>query len=768
MAGQWWRRVTRLVVAGGLLSAVAAASSWAAPAGAGAPVSTYTRPLDQAPVCAASTPGTATCHAVQLLAADQNWRAGPVAPLPRHPVGGLVVPAPPNSGYYPVDLLGAYGWSAAAAHMTPGAGAPTVAVVDAYDDPNAAGDLGAYRASLSGAQDPNTGLTDTSIPGLCPAGTTTGCVSFTKVSETGTTSYPAANTGWAEEISLDLDMVSAICPACNIVLVEAASNSLSDLAQAVREAQSLHPVAITNSYGGGEFSTETSLNSVYAAGTTTAITAAAGDSGFGVEYPAAAPNTTAVGGTTLTHSGTGSSLVWNAQTAWSGSGSGCSAFQSIPTWQADQGVYDLSATCGGRQVADVAAVADPATGVAVYDTFGVGGWTVFGGTSVSAQIIGAAYALAAGNGSVAPSPSSLYPDQGTGSGPTPGLVPVSSGANGSCATYLCNAGASLPSGYNGPTGLGTPNGITAFAGAGTSPPPPVTGTLGFNPAAESLTAGTPSGAVTVGSSVAAPSGGLSVSLHTSSAGGGFATSAAGPFTSTLTVPVPAGATQSGAFYYRDTAAGSWSVTAAASGWISATMAATVAPGPLASLGVTPPSATVNAGSSVTFSAGGHDQFGNPVAVSPAWTTTAPGTLSAPSGTTTSFRAGSTAGSGVVKATQGTLSASASVTVVATPGTTVTVGAGSLSRTRSGYSIPLTVSAKDATSATALSGAGVVLLIYPGSACSGTAAAQGRGTTGSSGKVTFTFTTATARQWCAQATVTPSGHTAGQGQTTFVT
>jgi len=195
--------------------------------------------------------------------------------------------------------------------MAPGSNAPTVAVVDAYDDPNAASDLNAYRASMDGALDPNTGLVDSSVPPLCSATVTSGCATFTKVNQSGGTSYPGSDTGWAEEISLDLDMVSAICPDCNIVLVEASSTSITNLAQAVEEAETFHPAAIGNSYGGSEFSSETAYNSTYSAGASTAVTAATGDVGYGAEFPAVSPGLTAVGGTTLSYTGTGTSLVWD-------------------------------------------------------------------------------------------------------------------------------------------------------------------------------------------------------------------------------------------------------------------------------------------------------------------------------------------------------------------------------------------------------------------------------------------------------------------------
>ena len=129
-----------------------------------------------------------------------------------------------------------------------------------------------------------------------------------------------------------------------------------------------------------------------------------------------------------------------------GTGSGCSSVESKPSWQTD-------ADCSGRTVADVAAVADPNTGVAVYDSYQAGGWNVYGGTSASSPIIAGVYALA-GTPSSGSNPASFpYADSSA-------LNDVTSGSNGSCSDYLCNAG----SGYDGPTGLGTPNGTAAFTG----------------------------------------------------------------------------------------------------------------------------------------------------------------------------------------------------------------------------------------------------------------------------------------------------------------
>lgn len=322
------------------------------------------------------------------------------------------------SGLNPADLQSAYKLPSSSA----GSG-QTVAIVDAYNDPNAASDLAVYRSRF----------------GLPACTTANGC--FKKVNQSGGTSYPRSDSGWAEEISLDLDMVSAVCPNCRILLVEATSPSFANLGTAVNTAVRLGANAVSNSYGGGESSGETSYASYYNH-PGVAITASSGDNGYGVEVPAAYNTVTAVGGTSLTRNG--STRGWT-ETAWSGAGSGCSAYISKPSWQHDSG-------CARRTVADVSAVADPNTGVSVYDTYGnVGGWLVFGGTSVASPIIASVYALAGNESSIT---YGAYPYSHTGS-----LFDVTSGSNGSCSpSYLCTAG----SGYDGPTGLGTPNGSGGF------------------------------------------------------------------------------------------------------------------------------------------------------------------------------------------------------------------------------------------------------------------------------------------------------------------
>jgi subtilase family serine protease len=364
-------------------------------------------------VCSIAPAGYAACNA--LINTDV------VSP-------SAVTAAP--AGLSPASLLSAYNLASVAGSA--GAG-QTIAIVDANDDPTAFSDVNVYRAQYG-------------IPALTsctPAAinaSTTAC--FAKADQNGGTTYPRKDGGWAQEISLDLDMASAICPKCNVLLVEASSATIANLGTSVNTAVNLGAEVVSNSYGGSEYSAETTDEGRYFNHPGIGITVSSGDAGYGVEFPAASRYVTAVGGTSLRTAST--TRGWT-ETAWSGAGSGCSAYVAKPSWQTDSG-------CARRTVADVSAVADPATGVAVYDSTsyqGRSGWMVFGGTSVSAPIVGAVYALA---GATSANGANLPYSH-------PSLYDVSGGSNGSCGgSYLCSAVA----GYDGPTGLGTPNGTGAF------------------------------------------------------------------------------------------------------------------------------------------------------------------------------------------------------------------------------------------------------------------------------------------------------------------
>ena len=426
------RRFPRLLSIAGalaLVSALAVALAMVGNAGA-APASGASTASSVALFhsCGAAATGFARCHAI-VRVNKGNPHKQPTPTPTSTGGGGSTYPTScvnPGNGYTACDLVSAYNLP-----YTAGSG-QTVAIVDAYDDPNAEADLGVYRAQF----------------GLPACTTSNGC--FRKVNQSGVQgSYPQANGGWAQEISLDLDMVSAVCPNCHILLVEASSSSLANLGTAVNTAASLGANAISNSYGGGESSSDPSYDSSYYNHPGVAITASSGDSGYGAQYPAASQYVTAVGGTSLTRAN--NTRGWS-ETAWSGAGSGCSSYDAQPSWQSS--VSNITSVCGRRAIADVSAVADPNTGVDVYDSYsyqGLSGWLVFGGTSVASPIIASVYALA---GNAASVNYGSYPYSHTSS-----LNDVTSGSNGSCGgSDLCTA----TSGWDGPTGLGTPNGAGGF------------------------------------------------------------------------------------------------------------------------------------------------------------------------------------------------------------------------------------------------------------------------------------------------------------------
>jgi len=386
------------------LSCLAVLATLAVPAAASAGQS-------HRPVCpGAANTGAALCHAHVVTDA----RGTP-----------HVTPAP--AGYGPAQFRTAY-------NLPSGAPSPqTIAIVDAYDSPTIASDLAAYSTAF----------------GLPQCTTANGC--FKKVNQNGVAgSYPRKDAGWALEIALDVEVAHAICPNCKILLVEASSNSLANLATAVNTAARLGATQISNSYGAYEFSSEGTITAYNHPGV--AITASSGDNGYGASFPAADPHVVAVGGTTLTLS---AGDVWAGERVWSGAGSGCSAYLSPQPWQTSLGAWSLTGCGTKRAIADVAAVADPATGAAVYDTTtyqGRSGWFKVGGTSLSAPLIAGVYALAADAAGTAYPASLPYARRSA-------LHDVTTGTNGTCSFMRMCTGLV---GYDGPTGLGTPNGAGAF------------------------------------------------------------------------------------------------------------------------------------------------------------------------------------------------------------------------------------------------------------------------------------------------------------------
>jgi subtilase family serine protease len=317
----------------------------------------------------------------------------------------------------PAQLQSAYGLAGA-----DGAGR-TVAIVDAYGYPNLERDLTIYR----------------NYYGMPACTTANGCLTI--LDQNGGTSYPRSNLGWDQEQALDVDAVSATCPTCHILVVQAKTSSFANLGTAVNTAAGRPGVvAISNSYGGGDLPDSTYGSYYNHSGK--AITASTGDSGYqGASFPASSAHVTAVGGTTLRMSGT----TRVSESVWSGAGSGCSAYNAAVAPSS----FDTG--CSTRAMADVSAAADPNTGgLSTYSPTSSRNstWSQWGGTSESSPIIAAVYALA-GSGYSNATP---YAHPGN-------LNDVTSGSNGSCpTTQWCNA----RGGWDGPTGLGTPNGTGAF------------------------------------------------------------------------------------------------------------------------------------------------------------------------------------------------------------------------------------------------------------------------------------------------------------------
>jgi subtilase family serine protease len=336
------------------------------------------------------------------------------------------------AGYGPSQLQAAYNLTS----ETKASHGGTVVIVDAYGYPTLAKDLKTYRRHFNL---PNCDLKS-------------GC--FRILNQGGEPSPlpappPDSDLGWLGEQALDVDMVSANCPRCRIVMIQAASNFSFDLFKAVRTGAKLHPSAISNSWGGREVGAERDAQATWFNHPGIAITASSGDAGYGVIFPSTSNTVVAVGGTTLRPSNTKRGYT---EVVWGGSGSGCSEYIRVPKWQ--RSIEKSRGGCSKRLVADVAYDADPTTGVAAYESYSFDGeqpgWQVWGGTSVGAPAIAAIYAL---SGDRDEYPAALaYSDRKR-------LHDVRSGRNGFCQpAYLCKG----EPGYDGPTGNGTPNGPGAF------------------------------------------------------------------------------------------------------------------------------------------------------------------------------------------------------------------------------------------------------------------------------------------------------------------
>jgi hypothetical protein len=472
--------VARVSLVGIALSAPAAAQAQLQPAPQPPlPASDYA----VRPVCGgAPMAGRASCFALELVPVTAAARAhthrlglAGSAPLePPKPLAGVRAAGSAAQGLWglrPQDLHSAYTLPDA----TPATAGQTIAIVDAYNDPSAESDLRVYDEEF----------------GLPPCTAGNGC--FRQLNETGHSSQlPETQEEWAQEIALDVETAHAVCQSCRIALIEAASNRFSDLEEAEREALRLHASAVSNSWGGEEPARDSETFNDPGV----AVTAATGDFGYrnwdapegsrqSVDYPASSPHVVAVGGTRLTLASGGR---WSAEVVWNGqgaSGGGCSERFGAPVWQRSLPDWSSVGCEAMRALADVSADADPYTGVAVYHTQNGGatpGWETLGGTSLATPIIAATFALAGGVHSASGyAAQALYEGELT---VADSLHDIESGSNGECARPFTPGGLSgcttveeaancggraiclAGPGYDGPAGVGTPNGICAFEAPG--------------------------------------------------------------------------------------------------------------------------------------------------------------------------------------------------------------------------------------------------------------------------------------------------------------
>jgi hypothetical protein len=512
-ARSWTRRLGTVAVAVpvlallGFLAVPPGSASTAAPGSASAPGITHQLAANAPgvtyyavgkPLCKRARPGHFTCFAVRRVEVKKGTPGAEAYHVaagasPSAAASGANATIGPAGGLTPFDLGSAYAYNSAGR-----AKGQTVAIVDAYNDPKINSDLQVFDTHY----------------GLKKCSTSNGCLRV--VNQHGGSALPPDDvSGWSGEETLDVETVHAVCQNCKIILLEATVPSAGDLEAAVNEAVKLKATEVSNSYGGPEGRPGRAEKAAYNH-PGVVITASSGDDGYynydiggpdQANAPASLSTVVAVGGTSLYLGQTAvrqSESVWNdngVREAYEGllgalgaSGGGCSASSPAPSWQSSLSAWQSTGCGTHRLVADIAADADYLTGLDIYDTYVCGimcpgpGWSTIGGTSLSSPLIAAMFGLAGGAHGVAYPALTLYGHLGSSS-----LYDVTTGGNGFCdgegaaecgdpnspgsvldcdypatgttpspAISACDA---LP-GFDGPTGVGTPDGLGAFAKTG--------------------------------------------------------------------------------------------------------------------------------------------------------------------------------------------------------------------------------------------------------------------------------------------------------------
>ncbi len=414
---------------------------------------------------AAREPGRSALRAAPVAGEDAGSLRQRILSARGGGAGATISAAAAAVYYTPAQMRAAYGLDKLPATTGTNKGAyqgsgQTIAIVGAYNNPTAATDLAAFSQKFGLAPCAVTTIaTNAALPLARPAAGS--ACSFSVVNATAAGGFasraPAANSGWATETAMDIEWAHAMAPMARIVLVQAASASVSDMLGAVVLAGRLGANVVSMSFGAAEFGSQSGYDSAFAAAGVSYL-AASGDSGRGVSWPAVSARVLAVGGTTLAASGS-----TRGETAWSGSGGGISAYNAVPSWQTGVKVTSTSGTLGTptrRVLPDVGFNANPNSGQLILVN---GAWYVAGGTSVGtpqwAGIVAVANAVRALNGKAALGPlgTPVYRAlAGNGTSYAASLLDVRSGSNGSCS------GCSAVAGYDLVTGLGTPNAVNTI------------------------------------------------------------------------------------------------------------------------------------------------------------------------------------------------------------------------------------------------------------------------------------------------------------------